>query len=405
MIKEVRAEQVKFSDCSGDEVADDLPIPTEVRLHACAVWRMSASNWWGNFMMSRLSRRGWLLSATAVAINSPTIGMLSSAVEPPSDRVGLGFAQVMPVRTRSKRMGEYGVGTVVTALAADPRGEYVAAAGDDHRIRILRTSNLVVVRTLVAHRDIVRSLAFDASGGQLVSAGNDGQLIVWNRDESFRVVQQMKGSPALARAQFSPDGCELAAVGFENEVFLMGRGDGDRVELTCDCQDLRAVAYRDDNQLLAVAGRCGKLHLFNPRTGSCSEYQLHSARIHDVEFQPQSGVAVSVAEDGQIALFDSETRQLIRHIPVTTGKLFAVSVLTPRLIAVAGSDDVIRIVNVEDGGIVRTLSGHRGSVSALDTSRGLLFSGSYDATLRRWSIGDIVAGEQRIAEGDPRMDR
>ena len=36
---------------------------------------------------------------------------------------------------------------------------------------------------------------------------------------------------------------------------------------------------------------------------------------------------------------------------------------------------------------------------------GSLFSGSYDATLRRWSIGDIDASGQRIAEGDPRIDR
>jgi hypothetical protein len=55
--------------------------------------------------------------------------------------------------------------------------------------------------------------------------------------------------------------------------------------------------------------------------------------------------------------------------------------------------------------VVQKLEGHTGSVSTLAASGGLLFSGSYDATLRRWSIGDIQASSQRIAEGDPRIDR
>ncbi|MGI9471036.1 MAG: WD40 repeat domain-containing protein [Rubripirellula sp.] len=354
-------------------------------------------------MLNRLSRRRWLLSASVMTLGASFVSHPLHAAEP-SDRIGARPTQASQVSMSSTQLGEYGVGTVVTAIAADPRGEFIAAAGDDHRIRIMKTSNLVVVRTLVAHRDIVRTLSFDAAGSQLVSAGNDGQLIVWNRDESFRVVQQMNGSPALARVQFSPDGREIAAVGFENEVFLMGRGKGYRVELKCDCQDLRAVAYRDDGEMLAVAGRCGNLHLFDPRTGAVKEHRIHTARIHDTEFLRDSDLAVSVAEDGQVSLFNTETHQL-RTIPVTGGKLFAVSVLTPKLIAVAGSDDVIRIINMDDGSIVRTLRGHNGTVSALDASHGLLFSGSYDATLRRWSIGDIVAGQQRIAEGDPRLDR
>lgn len=356
-------------------------------------------------MLNRFSRRRWLLSATVMALTSPRIHGTSLADELPKDRVGVRAMPAQPVTMRSTRLGEYGVGTTVTAIAADPRGEFIAAAGDDHRIRIIKSSTLTVVRTLVAHSDIVRTLSFDAAGSQLVSAGNDGQLIIWNRDDSFRVVQQMKGSPALARVQFSPDGCELAAVGFENEVFLMGRGSGDRVELACDCQDLRAVAYRGDAEILAVAGRCGNLHLFDPQTGDFSEHRIHSGRIHDVEFQPNSDLAVSVAEDGQVVVFNTATHQVIQRVTVTTGKLFAVSVLTPKLVAVAGSDDVIRVVDMNAGNVVRTLRGHHGSVSTLDVSHGLLFSGSYDATLRCWSIGDIVAGEQRIAEGDPRLDR
>jgi len=310
-----------------------------------------------------------------------------------------------PVTCRTIPLGQAGIRRVVTAIAADPRGEYVAAAGDDYRIRILRTSDLKVVRTLVEHGDLVRTLAFDRSGTQLASAGNDGRLILWNRDDAFRFIREVKGSPALTEVTFAPDGQGLAAVGFESEVFLLGRSGEERVSLQCECQDLRAARYRDDAQVLAVAGRCGRLHVFDRDTQQCRVYRLHSGRIRDVVFLPNQNAAVSVAEDGAVSVFDTGSNQLIKKIRVTTGKLFAVSVLTPDLIAVAGSDNVIRVIEWKSGQTVRRLEGHSGSVIALDSEKRLLFSGSYDATLRRWSIDDIVEGQQRIAETGPRIDR
>jgi WD40 repeat protein len=136
-----------------------------------------------------------------------------------------------------------------------------------------------------------------------------------------------------------------------------------------------------------------------------SDHPLHKGRIHDIAFHRQSNHAICVSEDGEVTVYDTENRRLIHRISVTTGKLFSVAILDSQLVAVAGSDNVIRVVNTDDGSVVRELRGHTGSVSTLAAARGFLFSGSYDATLRRWTIGDIDAQEQRIAEGDPRIDR
>lgn len=353
-------------------------------------------------MSIAILRRRWLLSATITTLTlQPIFG------EPPPSRVGLrATSSALPIPTRVIRLSSLAEKpAVITAIAADPRGELVAAAGDDHAIRILRTSNMTTVRTLQGHRDVIRSLSFDPDGDKLVSAGNDGQLIVWDRNESFRVLQRMAGTPALARVRFSSDGREMAAVGFDSEVFLIGRPDRRRPNFDCDCNDLRAVAYRDDDRVLAVAGRSGDLHLFDLHSDSVSDHALHRGRIHDIVFHRQANIAVCVAEDGDLTVFDTEQRRLKHRVAVTTGKLFSVAVLNSQLVAVAGSDNVIRVVNTDDGTVVRQLQGHTGSVSTLAASGGLLFSGSYDATVRRWSIGDIDAQGQRIAEGDPRIDR
>ncbi len=199
---------------------------------------------------------------------------------------------------------------------------------------------------------------------------------------------------------------EIAAVGFEDRVYLIGGGKQHRQGLQCDCRDLRAVAYRADMRILAVAGRSGDLYLFDLESSQLlGKYPLHAGRIHDLAFQHDSNLILSVGEDGKLTVFDSQSRELVQRIGVTTGKLFAVTVLDGELAAVAGSDNLIRIVNVDQGDTVRNLKGHNGSIATLASAGGWLFSGSYDATLRRWAVSEISGSNQRIAEGDARIDR
>lgn len=353
-------------------------------------------------MLSIVSWRRWLLSATIAA---SLVSQL--AAESPKPQIQLSIGSPLPVQSRSFRLtGDTDQPVVVTAIAADPRGEFLAAAGDDHVIRILRSSNFTIEKSLSGHRDVIRTLAFAPDGSKLVSAGNDGQLIVWDRSESFTVIQRMKGVPALARVRFSPDGSEMAAVGFDSEVFIISHRDRPRPEFNCDCKDLRAVAYREDNQIIVVAGRSGDLHLFDLKTGrQISDHALHTGRIHDVVFHRQSSTAVCVAEDGHVTVFDTDSARMVHRIPVTTGKLFTVALINNQTVAVAGSDNVIRIVDTDEGKVIRTLEGHRGSVSTLTASNDLLFSGGFDATLRRWSIADLGPDQERIAEKAPTVDR
>ncbi len=361
------------------------------------------------------SRRSWLLTAAATALTAPLGGSLfcgSLTAGEPTVSVDVKQALlrgVTPVKSRTIRLRPVTAElprAVVTAIASDPRGKYVAVAGDDHAIRILDPDTMRVVKTLTSHRDLIRTLAFDPEGNRLVSAGNDGQLIVWNRDRDFKISQRMQGTPALACVRFAPDGNELAAVGFDNKVFIVAKASSSNPSFQCDCKDLRAVAYRDDNRLLAVAGRSGDLHLFDPATGKLVfEKNIHRARIHDVEFHRDSDIVVSVAEDGMMVVFDTRRGEVMKRIRVSTGKLFAVSILDSTHVAVAGSDNVVRVVDTSEGAVVRRLEGHNGSIPTLAFHSGRLFSGGYDATFRRWSVDKITKSEERIAEGEHAIDR
>ena len=297
--------------------------------------------------------------------------------------------------------------TIIRAIASDPRGDYVAVAGDDHAIRILTADGpLRVIKTLRGHEDLIRTLRFDPSGKRLVSAGNDGRLILWARDRDFAVQQKMTGTPVLACIRFAPGGDEMAAVGFSREVFLIGRNQAnEQPKLECDCSDLRAVAYRDDGKFLAVAGRNGDLHLFDRTSGHVTYFKLHYGRVQALEFVKDSHLLVSAGEDGNVVLFDTKTQTEVRRIQVTGGKLFSVTVLDRDYLAVAGSDNVIRIINMQLGRVIEELNGHTGSIAALASDEDSLFSGGFDATLRRWELSGVQGNRERIAEREQTLGR
>jgi WD40 repeat protein len=289
---------------------------------------------------------------------------------------------------------------VVSALAADPRGEILAVAGDDFTIRILDMHTMRQREVLKAHRDIIRTLAFDPDGDRLVSAGNDGQLILWKRDTPFERQQTMSGTPAIACVRFAPDGKYFAAVGFAREVFRIGRSNEKLTSMTSDCEDMRSIAFRDDGNLLAAGGRNGELYLYELSTGKLiAREAIHSGRIRELVFSPHSNHVVSVGEDGQVVIFDTQNNKVVHRIKLPTGRCFTAVSVDSQHVAVAGSDNLIRIINVDEGRVSQTLNGHDGSVASLVASGGVLFSGGFDATIRRWMLSESTARE-RIAESE-----
>jgi WD40 repeat protein len=330
-------------------------------------------------------RRRWLATVSAL-ITCTAISGLARA-EPPR----------IPTQIFSLRPTEPDLPTpVVTAMAIDPRGIWLAVAGDDKLIRILDSGTFEQVALLQGHRDLIRALEFRHDGKILVSGGNDGAIILWDQSEGYKESQRVEQLPALTAVRFSPSGKQLAAVGFDPKVLLFGTAP-DRVEMQCDCSDLRACVFDSRGERLAVVGRSGSVHLFNPRTGVLiDKISLHNGRIRACAFSNRDEHLITVGEDGAAVLTDLVRAEVIRRVELLPCKLFTLARIDAKRVAVAGSDNRIRVVDFGSGLVVSHLDGHHGSISNLVFANGFLYSGGFDATLRRWRIED--SGGERVAE-------
>lgn len=368
----------------------------------------------------RLNRRRWIVAivaggllpcaAPAVVANENLAGksiQLTGGIQfGESDDV----LRLKPIDNRSDRV-------VVTAMAAESSGKFIAVAGDDLAVRIVDADSMEVIKTLNPtgphhHRDTIRTLAFDSSGSQMASAGNDGRIAVYKRSTGFTASHSITGAPAIACIQFSPDGKQLAAVGFDDEVFLMGKTNGKR-KLTCGCRDLRTIAYSDDGRWMAVGGRVGDVHLFSTATSKqVADTPLHDGRIRSAVFRRGSASLVTVGDDGHLCVYDAMNNKRLQRTRVAEGHLYCVVMLDSRIAAAGCSNNVIHLINTDDGTVIGELPGHTGSVNNIVTTGDWIYSGGYDATIRRWSIQRlsetepmIAGGKQRIADGQNRIER
>ena len=129
---------------------------------------------------------------------------------------------------------------VVTALAASHDGRFLAAAGDDHVIRIIDAATGTTFSTLSGHTDWIQSLVFSSDSQQLYSAGNDGRILRWNHRYPVSHDELINLDFAIRSISLATEKDVLAACGFSQTVVVWDLGSGQvKHQLSCDSGDQR----------------------------------------------------------------------------------------------------------------------------------------------------------------------
>jgi WD40 repeat protein len=293
---------------------------------------------------------------------------------------------------------------VVTGLAYSAADQLLAAAGDDHAIRLVRIADGSLAKTLHGHVDWVRCLDFSPRGEHLISAGDDARLILWGRASDWNPEQKMSLQPSLSTVRFCPRGEQIAACGFQAELRLL-RGKSptklqelDEFIFKTQSNDLRVLVFSKDGEQIVVGGRTGVLQVVRGHDmSSVAEIPVHRSRIRGLQFDGRGSRLYSCAEDGTVVATELQSGKRVGEVKIPGCKLQSIAALEGDLLATGGTDNMIHIVDILQGRVLKSWEGHSGSVAAMVVCGTKLATASFDTTIRLWDLSLATAPEPRVA--------
>jgi WD40 repeat protein len=127
----------------------------------------------------------------------------------------------------------------------------------------------------------------------------------------------------------------------------------------------------------------------------------HTAKVWDVEFSPDGKEIASGSVDNTLRLWNVEQARLLRTMQGHPFPILSVKYSPNGATLVTGSTDgLLRSWDVASGRMIRTYAGHNGWITGLDISRdgNWIVSSSEDSTVRLWRFPNSPI-EQIIDEG------
>ena len=157
---------------------------------------------------------------------------------------------------------------------------------------------------------------------------------------------------------------------------------------------MNALVYSPDGQKIVTTADDGKIKVWDVKSGFCIvTFTEHTSGVTACEFAKQGNVLFTASLDGSIRAWDLVRYRNFRTFTAPTRLSFSCLAVDPSGdVVCAGSLDSfdIHIWSVQTGQLLDRLAGHEGPVSSLAFAPdgGVVVSGSWDHTVRIWTVFD-----------------
>jgi WD40 repeat protein len=306
----------------------------------------------------------------------------------------------------------------VTALAFTPDNKKLVAGGH-HELTVWDIASGKLEKRIATRAERAKAMAFLLDGKLAVAGGRPGQegdvriydlaggkptmvngvaLVDGVKDNKVVLKELLETDDEILCLVVSPNGKKLACGGCDRLVHIWDISGGyakakldQKIENHADW--VLGLAFSPDNKHILTASRDKTAKVWDlEKKESVLTFPDHQNAVYAVAVKPDGKVAFSVGADKQMRSWNvaAEGKQ-IRATPGHGNEVFRILHLpgkTPYLIT-CSADNSVRLWN-ENGGAVRTLSGHTDWVYALAVSAdgSLVASGTWNGEVRVWKVAD-----------------
>lgn len=270
-----------------------------------------------------------------------------------------------------------------------------------HSIPPINKLRLQCRRTLKGHLAKIYSMAWSSDNRHIVSASQDGKLIVWNAFTTYKVHAIPLRSHWVMTCTYSPSGNYVACGGLDNicSVYnLRSRDQPIRVsrELSAHTGYLSCCRFLTDRHILTSSGDMTCI-LWDVDIGqTVQKFTDHTGDVMSVAVSPDKNTFVSGACDAHAKLWDIRSGKCVQTFTGHESDINAVQFFPNGLAFGTGSDDAsCRLFDIRADRELKQYTDDmiREGVTSIDfsTSGRFLFAGYDDKKVIVW---DVLKGTQ-----------
>ncbi|KNG82754.1 guanine nucleotide-binding protein subunit beta [Aspergillus nomiae NRRL 13137] len=269
-------------------------------------------------------------------------------------------------------------------------------------------------RTLKGHLAKIYAMHWSTDRRHLVSASQDGKLIIWDAYTTNKVHAIPLRSSWVMTCAYAPSGNYVACGGLDNicSIYNLSSREGPtRVarELSGHSGYLSCCRFINDRRIITSSGdmtcmlwdiesehlrlrRCDAFaKLWDIRTGKAVQtFAGHESDINAIQFFPDGNAFGTGSDDTSCRLFDIRADRelnIYQSDQILCGITSVAFSVSGRLLFAGYDDFECKVWDVLRGDKVGSLSGHENRVSCLGVSNdGIsLCTGSWDSLLKVWA--------------------
>ena len=274
---------------------------------------------------------------------------------------------------------------LVEAIAFTADDRYIASGGNDRTIRIWRTDDGQLVRTMFGHTSAIKVIAFSPQGHYLASGARDGKIKIWDWQTGLEIKTLQGHTNVLTDLAWSPDGTKLASSGWDREVRIWDFATGNELKSFTNESWVRAVAWSPDSRFLFSGGDDLSLKVWQVDLGELSaEFEMRD-KIMSLSAAPKGSFVAMALGSGALKVLNPETGEEI-FLEQYRGGVTTLSWSFDARYLAAGTDRLIQVWDREKQELVQSINTGN-YFYTLDWGREshLLASGGYQGIIDLWS--------------------
>ena len=249
---------------------------------------------------------------------------------------------------------------VIEALFS-PDGNRIFSAEEGGVIKIWDTKSKKCTHLLQRHNEEICNLSFDKEGKHFMSVSKN-KIVVWNVKDG-KVYNEIKPLKKTTKALFHPNGLDV--VSLSDNVFYIWDISSASLKRTIECPIER---YETLDRL---------------------KLDSYLTQLHSFAFSSNGNLIICSDNVGRIYFLDMEQGKVIESFFDERGTVDQFAIFNEnKLILSATSGQSVITVRDRDGDQKRTLVGHKGEITSIETGpcSGRIISSSKDHTIRQWDL-------------------